>query len=195
MPLLFWYSLVWPGKRLPLSSFISLVSSKLHRVISSPSLHQIGGYLTSTARSFISEVSFFQLTQNLEVMYMVFFFSVILKFPNMSISEKQKAGICYGTSICFLILPYKRCLPSLKCLIFFIQNFLGWTWLFFFPQGPVNLSTSKVARAQSMMLFDGAKQANGGTCIRIKTTNLAQFIQIRLGPTIPEPRKLHDQDA
>lgn len=66
---------------------------------------------------------------------MVFFFSVILKFPNMSISEKKKAGICYGTSICFLILPYKRCLPSLKCLIFFIQNFLGWTWLFFFPQG------------------------------------------------------------
>lgn len=61
--------------------------------------------------------------------------------------------------------------------------------------GPVNLSTSKVARAQSMMLFDGTKQANGSTCIRIKTTNPAQFIQIRLGPTIPELRKLHDQDA
>lgn len=131
MPLLFWYSLVWPGKRLPLSSFISLVSSKLHRVISSPSLHQIGWVPNFHGAKFYFRSFIFSTDTKPWVMYKVFFFSVILKFPNMSISEKQKAGICYGTSICFLILPYKRCLPS-KGLIFFIQNFLGWTWLFFF---------------------------------------------------------------
>lgn len=119
------------GKRLPLSSFISLMSSKLHRVISSPSLHQIGWVPNFHGAKFYFRSFIFSTDTKPWVMYKVFFFSVILKFPNMSISEKQKAGICYGTSICFLILPYKRCLPS-KGLIFFIQNFLGWTWLFFF---------------------------------------------------------------